>query len=164
MPKAKEFAGKAKEAGRNVAGLLSNIDKKEKNVAQTQEEATQAFKQEQRAKEAPDVHAAGQQLMRGSPAAKMKAARDLVPFGRAAVQYLVFAAVNDGSFDVRGAAIQSLGAIGGGAREACPQLKQIQANNPYSSTISDPQTMEKEVRYNDLMKAARAAMRGIGCS
>jgi hypothetical protein len=65
---------------------------------------------------------------------------------------------------VREAAIQSLGSIGAAAREACPQLKQIQANNPYSKTISDPATLEKEVRYVGLMKAARAAMRAIGCS
>ncbi|HEX6736997.1 MAG TPA: tetratricopeptide repeat protein [Vicinamibacteria bacterium] len=166
LPKAKEFAAKAKEAGRNVAGLLQNIDRKEKapTQAQADDEAAKAFRQEQRAKEAPDVHGIGQALMRGAPAGKMKAARDLVPFGRAAVQYLVFAAVNDPSFDVRGASIQSLGAIGGNAREACPQLKQIQSANPFSSTISDKQTMEKEVAYDAVMKAARGAMRSIGCN
>jgi len=164
LPKAKEFAAKAKADGRNVAGLLSNIDKKEKGVVQVQEEATQAFRQEQRAKEAPDVHASGQALMRGPAAGKIRAARELAKFGRPAVQYLVFAAVNDGSFDVREASIQSLGALGTAAREACPQLKQIQSSNPYSNTISDKETMEKEVRYSDLMKAARAAMRANGCS
>jgi tetratricopeptide (TPR) repeat protein len=164
LPKAKEFAAKAKESGRNVAGLLSNIDKKEKGITQVQEEATTAFRQEQRAKEAPDVNASGQALMRGPAAGKIRAAKDLAKFGRPAVQYLVFAAVNDGNFDVREAAIQSLGAVGGSARDSCPQLKQIQASNPYSNTISDRETMEKEVRYDGLMKAARASMRGIGCN
>jgi tetratricopeptide (TPR) repeat protein len=163
LVKAKEFAGKAKAEGRNVAGLLSNIDKKEKGVTEAQEEANQAFRQEQRAKEAPDVHTKGQALMKGPVPGKIRAAGELVSFGRPAVQYLQYAAVNDASFDVREAAIKALGGIGGAAREVCPQLKQVQASNPYSSTISDKETMDKEVRYEDLRKAARASMRAIGC-
>jgi tetratricopeptide (TPR) repeat protein len=162
LVKAKEFAGKAKTEGRNVAGLLANIDKKEKAPSQTtDQEADVAFRQEQRAKEAPDVHTRGQALMKGP--GKTAAARDLAKFGKPAVQYLVFAAVNDPNFEVRTASIQSLGTIGGGARDACAQLKQLQANNPYDQVMSDKATMEKFVVYEDLRKAARASMRSIGC-
>lgn len=165
VAKAKEFAEKAKAAGRNDARLVSNIDKFEKGV-EAQEEAMEAFRQAQRRPvdvDEPDVNSLGNQLMRGNSASKRNAARQLRRFGRPAVEFLAFAAVNDGDMSVREEAINSLGALGGVARDQCRQLAAIARSNPYDSTVMDKKQMEQMVAYEDLRRAAKAAMAKIGC-
>lgn len=163
VAKAKEFAEKAKAAGRNDARLVSNIEKFEKGV-EAQEEAMQAFREAQRRPvDEPDVNSLGNQLMRGNSASKRAAARQLRQFGRPAVEFLAFAAVNDGDMSVREEAINSLGALGGVARDQCRQLAAIARSNPYDSTVMDKKQMEQMVAYEDLRRAAKAAMAKIGC-
>jgi hypothetical protein len=83
--------------------------------------------------------------------------------GQPAVQYLVYAAVNARDWGVRQASINSLGAIGGAARSACPQLQGIARNNPYETTMMTSQQQDDWVRYEDLRRAARAAIAKTGC-
>ena len=161
---AKVYAEKARTAGRNDARLLENITKFEKNkeaLAQAQAEFAKAQQEE---REGPDVGTLGNQLMRGGSAQKRAAARGLVRFGGAAVEFLTFAAVNDGDYTVREVAINALGAVGGPARSACAQLAAIQRNNPHDATIQDRKTSELWAQWEDMRKAARGAMGRIGCN
>jgi tetratricopeptide (TPR) repeat protein len=165
VAKAKEMSEKAKAAGRTDPRLNQNIEKFEKGLA-AQEEAMEAFREAQRrpALDEPDVSTLGNQLMRGNSAAKRSAARQLRQFGRPAVEFLAFAAMNDGDLSVREEAINSLGALGAAARDQCRQLQSIvNRPNPYDTTIQDRATMELSARYEDLKRAARAAVGRIGC-
>ena len=56
-----------------------------------------------------------------------------------------------------------LGALGGVARDQCKQLAAIARSNPYDSTVMTPKQMEQMVAYEDLRRAAKAAMAKIGC-
>jgi hypothetical protein len=160
---AKAFLVRAREAGRNDTRLASNIDKFEKGL-QAQEQAEKEFREavEQKPDE-PDAATLGGQLMRGSSASKRSAARRLRQFGRPAVEFLAFAAVNDGDMSVREEAINSLGALGGVARDQCRQLQAIARSNPYDSTVMDKKQMEMMVQYEDLRRAAKDAIAKIGC-
>jgi tetratricopeptide (TPR) repeat protein len=161
LMKAKETAAKAKEAGRNVSGLLSNIDKKEKGAAVAQEEAAKALASEQRAKAEPGIGDFSGQLQRGGPAARRQAATNMAQLGAPAVPFLQFSALNDKDLGVRTAAVQSLGRIGAPARSSCPYLKQLADTNPYEKTVMEKAEMEAFVEYEDFRKVVRATMRSI---
>jgi Flp pilus assembly protein TadD len=164
VAQAKTFADKAKTAGRTDTRLIQTIDKFQKGLA-AQEEAEKEFLAEQRKeREGPDVGTLGNQLMRGNSSAKKNAARQLIRFGQPAVEFLAFAAVNDADLSVREVAISSLGAIGGGARGQCAQLQSIATRpNPYEQTIMDRKQMDLAAQYDDLKRAAKAAVSRIGC-
>ena len=164
VAQAKAFAEKAKAAGRNDARLVSNIDKFEKNTEALAEAQKEFEKQRHQTVDEPDAASLGSQLMRGGSAAKRNAARQLRQFGRPAVEFLAFAAVNDGDLSVREEAIKSLGALGGTAKDQCRQLQNIARTNPYDSTVMDKKQMELMVQYEDLRRAAKSAIASIGCN
>ena len=91
----------------------------------------------------------------------MSAARDLGRFGAPAVDHLVYALANDKDWCVREAAIQSLGQIGPAARAAVPQLQAIIRANPYECTVCERKQMEDQAHFEDLRRAARAALQRI---
>jgi hypothetical protein len=64
---------------------------------------------------------------------------------------------------VQQAAITSLGAIGAAAREACPHLQGIARVNPHEQIIMNERQQDLWVGYEDIRRAARAAMARIGC-
>lgn len=163
LVKAKETAAKAKEAGRNVTGLLANIDRKEKGVAQAQDQAdaAKALREEQRAKPEPGIGEMSAALTRGGAAARRQAATNMAQLGAPAVNFLQYAALNDKDMGVRTAAVQSLGRIGGPARASCPYLKQLADNNPHEKTVMEKAEMEAFVEYEDFRKVVRASMRSI---
>jgi tetratricopeptide (TPR) repeat protein len=167
MAAAKATAAKAKAQGRNVAGLLSAIDKFEKGVADAAD-AERQFKQQQ--KDTPGAAGGGggdgfdawaNRIMKGGDRAA--AAREGAKYGARAVEYLIYAVANDRDFGVRGAAAQSLGAIGAGAKSACRQLSNMANNNPYESVVMDEKQQQLFVKYADLQKILRAAVAKIGC-
>jgi tetratricopeptide (TPR) repeat protein len=164
VAQAKTFADKARTAGRTDTRLIQTIDKFQKGLA-AQEEAEKAFRAEQvKEREGPDVGTLGNQLMRGGSSAKKNAARQLIRFGRPAVEFLAFAAVNDPDLSVRAVAISSLGALGAAARDQCKQLQSIATRpNPYEATIMDRKQMDQAAEYEDVKRAARAAAARIGC-
>jgi tetratricopeptide (TPR) repeat protein len=164
MAQAKANAEKAKAEGRNVSALLNNIDRFEKGQAAAAEAEAEAQFRAQQREPAGDagMGAASRNLMKGAPAARRAAALEMAKYGGPAVEFLIYSAVNDGDFGVRQAALSSLGNLGGVSKRQCPQIKQIAAVNPYSSTISDQ--IAKEVAYEDVRKAARAAGAKIGCN
>jgi len=140
--------------------VAENIEKVEKGQ-QAEKDAAE------RAQAEPDVPrdtvgTIGRTLQTGGPSARCGAAREIARFGASAVEHLVYALANDKDWCVREAAIQSLGQIGPAARSAVPQLRAIVRSNPYESTISDRQQMENQARYEDLRRAARAALQRIG--
>lgn len=162
MAQAKAAAEKAKAAGRNVGTLLDNIDKFEKGVEIQQAAAIQAVRVE--SSNEPDAGTLCNQVQRGSASARRAAAAGLARFGRAGSQCLVYAAVNDKDWGVRQTAITSLGNLGSAAgNDACVQLKAIARSNPYGGVVTSNEDMANEVRYEDLRRAARAAIAKIGC-
>ncbi len=164
MPQAKVSAEKAKAEGRNVTALLTNIDRFEKGqAAEAEREAEAQFRAQQREPSGEaGMAAASRNLMKGAPAARRAAALEMAKYGAPAVEFLIYSAVHDADFGVRQNALSSLGNLGGASRRQCAQIKQIAAVNPYSSTISDQ--IAKEVAYEDVRKAARAAGARIGCN
>ena len=108
-----------------------------------------------------NVNSLGGALQRGGSASRCAAARDLGRFGAPAVDHLVYALANDKDWCVREAAIQSLGQIGPAARAAVPQLQAIIRANPYECTVCERKQMEDQAHFEDLRRAARAALQRI---
>ena len=142
-----------------IAQVTQNIEKVEKGQ-QAEKEAAEAA-QAQADVPRDTVGTVGSTLQRGGAAARRAAARDIARFGAPAVDHLVYALANDKDWDVREAAIQSLGQIGSAARAACPQLQAIVRSNPYECTVCERQQMENQAHYEDLRRAARAAIQRI---
>ena len=161
---AKAAAEKAKAEGRNVDALLTDD-------RQVREGPGAGGRRQGAVREAAE--AAGRGWRRGRSrrpgharlvGLQDQAIREIVRFGAPSVEFLGYAAFNDNDLNVREAAINALGAVGGAARSLCPQLKHVALGpNPYESVISDKATMEKAIRWGDLQKAARAAVQKIGC-
>jgi tetratricopeptide (TPR) repeat protein len=167
MANAKAVAAKAKAQGRNVASLVSAIERFEKGQAAAASEARRQMQAEQQRE---DLGAAGPGRTilneRSAPAARIQAIRDIVRYGAAAVEYLIYAAVNDADMSVRDQALKALGELGPAARGQCAQIKQIAiGTNPYDSIFqSDRKTLELQMQYGDLQRTARDVMAKIGCS
>jgi tetratricopeptide (TPR) repeat protein len=160
MAQAKAVAAQAKEAGRNVDGLLKTIDNFEKmGEAAAKQEEEKAFQANQKGKEEGGLGAAASQLQRGPN--KAAAARELAKYGKPAVEHLIYAVFNDKDFGVRSAAVQSLGSIGD--KSVCGQLRQLANNNPYEKTIMSPEEQRLFVAYEDFRKVVRAAVAKLGC-
>jgi len=165
LPQARATLAKAKSelapGDPRVAQVAENIDKVEKGQ-QADAAAAVAAQATTEVAPGPSVNSLGGTLQRGGPSARRAAARDLARFGGDAVQHLLYAAVNDKDWDVREAAIQSLGQIGPPARAAVPQLQAIARANPFECTVCERKQMEDQARYEDLRRAARAALQRIG--
>jgi Flp pilus assembly protein TadD len=160
MAQAKAVAAQAKEAGRNVDGLLKTIDNFEKmGEAAAKAEAEKQFTAQEKGKEEGGLGDLARRLQRGPD--KAGAARDMAKFGKAAVEHLIYAVYNDKDFGVRTAAVQSLGTIGD--KSVCTNLRNLAANNPYEKTIMTPEEQRLFVAYEDLRKVMRAALAKIGC-
>ena len=164
MVKAKEFTAKAKAEGRNVDKLVKTIDDFEKGIARA-EDAQKQLQENQKAAAAGGggggIDACARTIMRGAPAERRTCATEMRKYGKAAVEYLIYAVFNDRDFGVRSAAVQSLGAIGD--KSVCGQLRQLANNNPYEKTIMSPEEQQQFVRYEDFRKVVRAAVAQIGC-
>jgi tetratricopeptide (TPR) repeat protein len=168
MAQAKAAADKARSEGRNVGALLQAIDKFQKGQAAAAEEARKQMQQEQKGEEGGGIASLGAAITskKSTPAAKIQALQGIKKFGAQAVEWMVYAAVNDADLGVRAQAMNALGDVGAPAKGQCAQIKQI-ANgaNPYQATIAqDRRQMELEAEYADLQKAARAAIAKIGCN
>jgi HEAT repeat protein len=144
-----------------VAQVAENIEKVEKGQ-QADAAAAAAAQAQADVPQGPNVNSLGGTLQRGGPSARCAAARDLGRFGAPAVDHLVYALANDRDWCVREAAIQSLGQIGGAARAAVPLLRSIARANPHECTICERKQMEDQARFEDLRRAARAALARIG--
>jgi Flp pilus assembly protein TadD len=160
MAQAKTVAAQAKEAGRNVDGLVKAIDNFEKmGEAAAEAEARKAFAANVKGEEGGGLGDAARRLQRGPN--KAAAAQEMAKYGKAAVEHLIYAVFNDRDFGVRSSAVQSLGSIGD--KSVCAQLRQLGNNNPYEKTIMTPEEQQQFVRYEDFRKVVRAAVGRLGC-
>ena len=140
-----------------VAQVAENIEKVEKGQ-QAEKAAAEAAQNREADVPRDTVGTVGSTLQRGGAGARCAAAREIARFGASAVDHLLYALANDKDWCVREAAIQSLGQIGSASRAACPQLQAIARSNPYECTVCERKQMEDQARYEDLRRAARAAM------
>lgn len=153
--------GELPQGDPRVAQVAENIEKVEKGQQAEKAAAEAAQNREVEVPQGPNVNSLGGALQRGGSAARCAAARDLGRFGGPAVDHLVYALANDKDWCVREAAIQSLGQIGPPARAAVPQLQAIIRANPYECTVCERKQMEDQAHFEDLRRAARAAMQRI---
>lgn len=162
IPQAKATAEKAKTAGRPVASLLQNIERFEKGQQAAETARTEFLKEQRRQDAGDDAGSLCSQVQRGGGGA-IGAARKLGGMGAAGVQCLVYAVSASQSIALKQAAATALGNIGGAARSACQHLAPIARSNPYEQTVMDAKTQDLWIQWEDLRRAAKAAMGRIGC-
>jgi superkiller protein 3 len=160
VAQARAHAQKAQKAGRNVAALNTQIDRVEKGLA-----AEAAAEEEEAAappvQRGPDVSSLTQTLLYSRDmGARVRAARQLVPFGGAAVPSLINALKEEQP--VREAAVAALGAIGPPARSAVPHLKHILSTREHEKTMMTKEEMQASMREEDFRRAVRDAILRIG--
>jgi tetratricopeptide (TPR) repeat protein len=159
VPQARAHAEKAEKVGRNVAALKTQIDRVEKGLA-----AEAAAEEEEAAppvQRGPDVPSLTQTLLYSRDTnARVRAARQLVPFGAAAVPSLINALREEQP--VREAAVAALGAIGPPAKSAVPHLRQILSTREHEKTFMTKEEMQQAMREEDFRKAVRDAILKIG--
>jgi superkiller protein 3 len=132
LPKAEEFQGKAKAAGRNDTKLATNIENKKKGIAA--------------AAEGPD------------PSDEPPAPRVVRPDPATRVPALINALRDRGT---RVAAVAALGSIGPAAKQAVPYLQHIVRAEPCGSVIMERKEMEECMRDEEFRKMARDALAKI---
>jgi len=159
LPKAEEFQGKAKAAGRNDTKLTTNIENTKKGIAAKEEGPDPSDEPPAPKVARADPGTLSAILLGGGDAgARRKAARDLASYGGAGVPALI-RALSDRA--VREAAVASLGAIGAPAKQAVPYLQQIVNAPPADSVIMERAEMEQSMRDEEFRKLARGALQSI---
>jgi tetratricopeptide (TPR) repeat protein len=156
---ARAHAQKAEKVGRNVAALKTQIDRVEKGLA-----AEAAAEEEEAAppvQRGPDVPSLTQTLLYSRDmSARVRAARQLVPFGTAAVSSLILALKEEQP--VREAAVLALGAIGPPAKAAVPHLRHILSIRENEKMTMTKEEMQAAMREEDFRKLVRDAILRIG--
>jgi tetratricopeptide (TPR) repeat protein len=162
MAAAKAALEKAQAAGRGDPKLAAAIKEFELRGEQEIERRKKEVADEQREPSGSDVHSEGSILTGGGAGARAAAGR-LASFGKAAVPYLLWAAVNARDIGVQRASVRSLGNIGAAAQSACPQIKAIATREVRGGIIQNEAEMAYEVALSDLRRDAQSAMSKIGC-
>jgi Flp pilus assembly protein TadD len=160
MAQAKVALERARTAGhadRNLEDAIKNFETRgEQDVERDKEKIKQPDRN------ASDLDSLGGKLVSGGAGAAASAGQ-LVKFGKPAVQYLVWAAVNAPDIGVRRASVRALGQIGAAAQSTCPQLKAIAVLPPVGGLIQTNQEMEYNLALGDLRRDAKEASAKIGC-
>ena len=160
LPQAEAFQAKAKGAGRNDTKLATNIENKKKGIAAAAEGPDPSDEPPAPKVTRPDPGTLSAILLGGGDAGtRRKAARDLAGYGAAGVPALI-RALSDRA--VREAAVASLGAIGGAAKQAVPYLQQIVNAPKNDSVIMERAELEQSMRDEEFRKMARSALQRIG--
>jgi len=168
LPEAKQYADKAASAGRNVAQLKDQIDKYEKAIAEgrlmTEEQLAAARDQQQKDSERQaQFDRANNGTRSKSAATRASSARQLAALaGGEAVPVLVYLMQTDPDYDVRIAATQAIGSLGGAARSAVKNVEGMLRQPPYEPPINaTPQEMENSMKDADYRRALRDALAKI---
>jgi superkiller protein 3 len=160
MAKAREFAAKAKQGGRSVAGLLEQVEAYEKALAAgiaAQQRAMAAAKRAQAA--AAAFNALQESLRDRNSGARMRAARDLASAGGPdAVNMLVWVLANDKDWGVKQAVAASLGGMGTAAKPAIPYLKECARPCPEAPIIQTRAEMELGALCDDTRRVCQQAL------
>jgi Flp pilus assembly protein TadD len=152
MAAAKATATQAKAEGRNVDKLLAAIDSYQKRLAAGDAKPEVVVRKEV---EGPDVNDLMRDAQSGNAGKRRTAASELRKFGKDAVPTLIFLVGNDDSLSVRRSALKSLAAIGPGAREALPHLKNILNAPPFEKTNPTPQELQFMMDEGDFKRELR---------
>jgi tetratricopeptide (TPR) repeat protein len=168
MANARAYMDKAAAAGRNTNQLSENIGKYEEAVRQgrmrTEEEMEQARQQQQAYDEQmKKLEAANNAIRSRNPETRARAARDLAAIaGGDAVSALVFLMQTDPNYDVRIAATNALGNLGGAARSAIPNLQAMLKQPPYEPPLNaTTEQLEAQMKDGDYKRALRDALQKI---
>jgi tetratricopeptide (TPR) repeat protein len=168
VPAAKAAMEKAAAAGRTDPRLKDAIAKLEQAIAtgQLMAEEEMARLEEERRREserAQRAEAANNAVRARNPATRARAARDLPSLmGGEAVPTLVWLMQTDKDWGVRIAATNALGALGGTARPALPNIKAMLNSPPYEAPINASQEeMDNMMKDGDLRRALRDALQRI---
>jgi len=169
VPEARAAMEKAAAAGRSVTQLKEYVDKIEEAMRKGQllseEQMAKAQADQQEYEErAKKVEAADNASRSKSPATRARAAKDLASLaGPSAVPALIFLMQSDPSYDVRIAACQSLGSLGGAARSALPNIDGVLRQDPYEPPINaTPEQLDTAMKDGDYRRCLRDAKARIG--
>ena len=169
VPKAKEFAEKAKTEGRPDGRLTTNIDRMEKalanpgasgaDTAKLQEDLDKAYAEQKKVQRQMDDLNKG---LKGGPAGRRSALASIAGLigPQDALPYLI-RGLQDPDWSVREAAASAIGAIACSAKIAVPYLNAI-VNGPKADNIQmTKEEMQQMVRDEDLRRSARDAVAKI---
>jgi cytochrome c-type biogenesis protein CcmH/NrfG len=168
LPEAKQYADKAAAAGRNVEQLKEQIAKYEKALAAGQimsEEALQAAREQQQkdSERQAQLDRANNAARSAKASVRAGATRQLAALaGGDAVPTLVYLMQTDPDYDVRIAATNAIGSLGGAARSALKNVEGMLRQPPYEPPINaTPQEMENSMKDADYRRALRDALAKI---
>jgi tetratricopeptide (TPR) repeat protein len=164
MPEARAAMEKAAAAGRSVTQLKDYIEKVEEAVRKgqllTEEQMAKAQAEQQEYEErAKKIEAADNASRSQNPATRARAARDLASHaGPSAVPALIFLMQSDPNYDVRIAACQALGSLGGAARSALPNINGVLRQPPYEPPINaTAEQLDAQMKDGDYRRCLRDA-------
>ena len=160
MPQAKAFAAKAKDNGRNVDSLLQNVDRYEKALARSREEAERELAQVKEPKdETQGVGSCIAQIRSKDVGSRINGCRCMVQARAQGVGYLASVVQEDQSFKVREACAKALGDIGPAAKEALPTLKYwMTAPFQIDGVMLDPAQLRMQTEEQDFRRAVKEAI------
>ncbi|HSD65733.1 MAG TPA: tetratricopeptide repeat protein, partial [Vicinamibacteria bacterium] len=167
---AKAFAGKAGAAGRNVTQFNQKIAELENAFTTGQMMSQQQMEQAQKAQEEYEeskrrIDAANRDLGSKSPANRIRGINTIVTAaGSNAVPALISLMQLDPNYDVRIAACQALGAFGGAARSAMPNIDGLLRQPAYTAPVGSANADElaAEMKDGDYRRCLRDAKARIG--
>jgi tetratricopeptide (TPR) repeat protein len=166
---AKAFAAKAGAAGRNVTQVNQKIAELEnalaKGIMMTQQQMEQAQKaQEEYEEQKRKIDRANQDLGSKSPANRIRGINTIVnTAGANAVPALISLMQLDPNYDVRIAACQALGALGGAARSALPNIDGLLRQPAYDCGINcTAEQLDAQMKDGDYRACLRDAKAKIG--
>ena len=147
MPRAKEFAAKAKEAGRSASGVLQQVAAYEKALVSGAADQERAMAEAKKAQSSAAAFNALQENLRSrNPGARMRAVRDLsVAGGPDAASALVWVLTNDKDWAVKQVAAASLASMGAAARPAVPYLKECAKLCPEGGIVRSKEELEQDI-------------------
>jgi tetratricopeptide (TPR) repeat protein len=163
LPKAEEFVEKAKTAGRNVASLLENIERRKKIQASpatggdtSRQDAEELAEYERQRKVAAKVESLNRD-MRGGPSARCRALGDMggVLGAGDALSYLINSLRQDPSVSVRECAVNAIKALGCSAKSALPHVKYTSTAQGIECLQCTKEELQEMAKQEDLKRAAR---------
>lgn len=166
---AKAFADKAGAAGRNVTQVNQKVAELQQALEQgrmmTQQQMEQAQKaQEEYEEQKRKLDAANRELGSKSPGSRIHGINTIVNVvGSSAVPVLISFMQTDPNYDVRIAACHALGALGGAARAALPNIDGLLRQDPYEPPINaTAEQLDAQMKDGDYRRCLRDAKAKIG--
>lgn len=158
MPKARQFADKARAAGRDVAALQQSIEAYEKAITSAKNPPIVAPLPPV---DEPDLQSVVQHLKGGTVSQKRRACHDLAPFGADAVPQMAAVVQRELDISVRQACLESLCALGARATGAISTMEYLVANPPPVIPNATDVEVKREQAEGDLLTKIKGCLRRI---